>query len=174
MKSVERGTIAVDPSGAYATLTFRRRYAHPPERVWEAISTPEGLAGWLFAHDVTIEPRVGGVISMISGPAGYRSVGTILVWDPPRALAYDWRVEPVPEMPRGEHGTFRYELARVDGDTDLVVTVERITVQTAGGFLPGQHAFLDRLAAQLDGAEPIDWFARFAELRAVYPAWSHG
>lgn len=172
----ERGQMAIDPSGAHATLTFHRTYAHPPARVWDAIATPDGLAGWLFAKDVTLEPRVGGAIAMTSGPTGYRSTGTVLAWDPPRAFAYEWNVAPVAEMPHGERASFHYTLApRADRGTDLAVIVRRISAPTARGFLPGMHAFLDRLAAQLadPGAPLPDWFTRFAVARAVYPEWSH-
>lgn len=170
-----RGTLAIDPAtGAHATLTFHRTYPHPPARVWDAVATAEGLAGWLLARDVVLEPRVGGAIAMTSGPPGYRSTGTVLAYDPPRAFAYEWCVAPVAEMPHGERGTFHYVLAaRADGGTDLHVTVRRITLATARGFLPGVHAFLARLAAQLAGAPLPDWFAEFAAARALYPAWSH-
>jgi hypothetical protein len=60
-----------------------------------------------------------------------------------------------------------------DGDaTRVLATYRRITRQTARGSLPGLHAFLDRLEAQLDGRALPDWLARFAELRADYPEWS--
>ncbi len=168
------GSIAIDPSGAHATLTFHRSYAHPPARVWDAIATPDGLAGWLLATDVTLEPRVGGAIAMTSGPPAYRSTGAVLAWDPPRAFAYEWNVAPVAEMPHGERASFHYTLAtRPDGGTDLTVIVRRISAPVARGFLPGMHAFLDRLAAQLDDAPLPDWVARFAAARAAYPAWSH-
>jgi uncharacterized protein YndB with AHSA1/START domain len=165
-----RGTLVDE--GDHATLTFRRVYRHAPERVWDAIATPEGLAAWLLAREVSIEPRAGGRIEMVSGPAGYRSTGAILAWDRPRLLEYEWNVAPVPEMPRGERAIFRYELT-ADGDsTRLLVTYRRITRGTARGFLPGLHAFLDRLEAQLDGRALPDWIRRFGELRAEYPEWS--
>jgi uncharacterized protein YndB with AHSA1/START domain len=157
---------------ATATLTFERSYRHTPEQVWDAITTPEGLRGWLMCTHAVIEGRVGGRFDMISGPAGYRSTGRILAWEPPRLLEYEWNVDPVPEMPRGEHAIFRYQLTP-DGDTThLLVTYRRLTRQTARGFLPGLHAFLDRLEAQLDGHTPPDWMQRFGELRATYPEWS--
>jgi hypothetical protein len=38
--------------------------------------------------------------------------------------------------------------------------------------LPGLHAFLDRLEAQLGGDKMPGFFERFEELRAEYPEWS--
>jgi uncharacterized protein YndB with AHSA1/START domain len=151
---------------------FDRVYPHRAQDVWDAISTPEGLAGWLLCTDVTIEPRVGGRIEMVSGVAGYRSKGAILVWDPPRCFAYEWTVAPVPEMPAGEHAIFRYELTPDGDETHLRVTYSRITASTARGFLPGLHAYLDRLEAQLDGRPLPDWMARFVEARSAYPRWT--
>ena len=158
--------------GEHATLTFRRLYRHRPEQVWDAIATPDGLRGWLMCTHAVIEGRVGGRIEMISGPPAYRSTGKVLAWEPPRLLEYEWNVAPVPEMPRGEQAIFRYELSPEGTSTRLLVTYRRLTRQSARGFLPGLHAFLDRLEAQLDARPLPEWLARFAELRAAYPEWS--
>src|SRR5215510_10267499 len=165
-----RGTLV--EVGDYATLTFRRVYRHAPEHVWDAIATPEGLRAWLMCTHAVIEGRVGGRIELVSGPPGYHSTGKILVWEPPRVLEYEWNVAPVPEMPHGERAIFRYELAPDGDSTRVLVTYRRITRQTARGFLPGLHAFLDRLEAQLDGRALPDWMQRFGELMVEYPEWS--
>ena len=165
-----RGRLTVD--GDVATLVFERVLHHAPELVWDAIATPEGLKEWLMCSEATIDGRAGGRIEMVSGPAGYRSTGKILIWDPPRVLEYEWKVAPVPEMPLGEDAVFRYELTPQPSSTRLTVTYRRITARTARGFLPGLHAFLDRLAAQLDGDPLPDWLARFGELRGHYPEWT--
>ncbi len=144
---------------------------HTPEHIWAALSTPEGLAAWLMCTNAKIDGRSGGTIETTSGAAQYHSTGTILRRDPPRVLEYEWNVAPVPEMPLGQHAVFRYEL-QPDGDsTVLVVTYRRITRDTARGFLPGLHALLDRLDAQLRGDPLPDWMTRFTELRAAYPEW---
>jgi uncharacterized protein YndB with AHSA1/START domain len=156
----------------YATLTFERLYRHDVEHVWQAIATPEGLREWLMCTHAEIEGHVGGRIELVSGPSGYHSIGQILAWDPPRLLEYEWNVAPVPEMPRGEHAIFRYALTPQGDATHMRVTYRRITRQTARGFLPGLHAFLDRLEAQLDGLPQPDFSQRFAEMRAEYPEWS--
>jgi uncharacterized protein YndB with AHSA1/START domain len=168
--SQPRGT-ATD-EGEHATLTFRRFYRHTAAQVWEAIATPDGLRGWLMCSEALIEPRAGGTIAMVSGPPAYRSTGKILTWDPPRVLEYEWNVAPVPEMPRGEQAIFRYELTPDGEATHLLVTYRRLTKQSARGFLPGLHAFLDRLEAQLEGRPLPDWLRRFGELAPTYPEWS--
>ena len=166
-----QGRLTVD--GDTATLVFERILDHSPEHVWAAISTPEGLAEWLMCTEARIDGRAGGTIELVSGPPGYRSTGRILAWDPPRVLEYEWKVAPVPEMPLGEDAVFRYQLdPRPDGTTAMTVTYRRLTRRSARGFLPGLHAFLDRLEAQLDGRPPPDWLARFGELRGEYPEWS--
>ena len=74
-------------------------------------------------------------------------------------------------MPRGERAIFRYELTGDSDVTHLLVTYRRITRATAPGFLPGLHAFLDRLEAQLAGEPLPDWLERFGALRTTYPEW---
>lgn len=165
-----RGTQVVE--GEHATLTFRRTYRHAPQHVWDALTTAEGLRAWLMCTHVDLEPRVGGRIELVSGQGRYHSRGRILAWDPPHVLEYEWNIEPVPEMPRGENAVFRFALTADGASTHLLVTYRRITVATARGFLPGLHAYLDRLEAQLDGAPLPDFLTRFSELRAEYPEWS--
>ena len=159
-------------NGDTATLTFRRLLPHSAEHVWQAIATPEGLAEWLMCSEVKIDGRRGGTVEMVSGPARYRSSGAILNWDPPHLFEYEWNVGPTPEMPLGMNAIFRYELTRQTDSTLLTVTYRRITKDTAPGFLPGLHAFLDRLEAQLAKQPLPDWQARFDDLRAHYPAWT--
>jgi uncharacterized protein YndB with AHSA1/START domain len=167
-----RGILVDDEDGEHATLTFSRTYRHAVGQVWDAIATADGLREWLMCTHAVVEGRVGGRIETVSGPPGYRSSGTIRVWQPPRVLEYEWNVAPVPEMPRGERAIFRYELTPDGETTKLLVTYRRVTRQTARGFLPGLHAFLDRLEAQLDGRALPDWLQRFAAVRSEYPEWS--
>ena len=171
MTDNERGAI-VDDDGHTVTLTFRRILRHTPEHVWEALSTPAGLEGWLMCTHANIEPRAGGDFELVSGPAGYHSTGKIRHWDPPHVLEYEWKVAAVSEMPLGQDAIFRFELVpQPDNTTLLVVTYRRITKDTAGGFLPGTHVFLDRLEAQLAGTPLPDWMTRFIAIRDTYPEW---
>jgi len=157
--------------GQYSTIVFQRVLQHAPELVWDAITNPEELKGWLMCSSARIDGRTGGSIEMISGPAQYHSKGRILAWDPPHLLEYEWKVAAVSEMPMGQDAVFRYELTRQGDSTLLTVTYSRITKEVATGFAPGTHALLDRLAAQLDRQPLPDWMKRYDEVRPLYPAW---
>jgi uncharacterized protein YndB with AHSA1/START domain len=126
-----------------------------------------------MATDVKIAARAGGRFEMVSGPARFHSTGQILVWEPPRVLEYEWNVGPVPEMPAGERAIVRYELEPRGDATHMVITYRGLTLHTSRGFLPGLHAFLDRLEAQLEGGALPGFVERFQELCAEYPEWSH-
>ncbi len=93
-------------------------------------------------------------------PAGAKHMtGRILVWDPPRVLAHEWRPSIV------EPGVVRYEPAP-DGDgTILTFTHRGLGVRNAHGFVPGTHACLDKPAAHLDGEPLPAWEARYAEVQ---------
>jgi uncharacterized protein YndB with AHSA1/START domain len=60
----------------------------PPERVWDAIATGDGLSSWFLPSDV--EEREGGAVAFHMGDTS--SEGTVTGWDPPRRLVYeeDW------------------------------------------------------------------------------------
>jgi uncharacterized protein YndB with AHSA1/START domain len=153
------GTLTIE--GDRAVLTLERRLHYPIEAVWSAITDPAQRGRWF--GETTIEPREGGVIDMVpTGPATpphlKRMTGRILVWDPPHVLEHEWKQSVV------EDGVVRYEL-RGDGDgTVLRFSHRGLGVPNAKGFLPGTHAFLDRLEAHLDGRKPPNWAERYREV----------
>lgn len=157
--------------GDSASLLFERRFAHPPEAVWAALTDPAQLRKW-FMTTATIDGRPGGSVEMVSGPARLQWTGRILTWDPPRVYEYEWNIDPRPEMPEGERSIVRWELTPDGGGTVLTLAHRRLTKRTALGFAPGTHAFLDRLAAQLEAAPMPDWMGRYGEVKDAYPAWS--
>lgn len=70
-------------------VRFVRRYPHPVERVWTAVTDPAELAHW-FPSSVTVQPRAGGTISFADDPHLEPSRGTVLAFDPPRRFAFTW------------------------------------------------------------------------------------
>ncbi|GAA2669964.1 putative conserved protein YndB, AHSA1/START domain [Actinosynnema pretiosum] len=59
------------------TITEEQELAHPPERVWRAITTGAGNLGWLYPMEV--EPGVGGAVS--------RGGAEVVEWEPPHRFA---------------------------------------------------------------------------------------
>jgi uncharacterized protein YndB with AHSA1/START domain len=84
---MDRGTY-VEHLGRPA-VRFQRTYGHPVEKVWAAVATPEGLAHW-FPSTVALEPHAGGKITFTDDPNMEGTAGEVLVFDPPRRLAFTW------------------------------------------------------------------------------------
>jgi uncharacterized protein YndB with AHSA1/START domain len=148
--------------GELATLVFRRLLRHPPRLVWEAITEPDQIRVW-FMTEAKIEPRKGGRVELVTGPARVSATGRILEWDPPRVYEYEWNIGPSAFTPKGEASVVRWELTPTGEGTLLVLTHRRLTRATATVFSRGVRAFLNRLAAQLDGVLLPDWQSQVDE-----------
>lgn len=161
--SLDLGTLLIEDGTT--TLRFERRLPHPIEAVWSAITDPTARAHWF--GPTRIEGHAGGLIETVPDDppvpeAMKRMQGRILVWDPPRVLEHEWVQQIV------EAGVVRYEL-RSEGETTLLTFTHRgLGMANARGFIPGTHAYLDRLAAVLGKTPVPDWSDRFAELRPAY------
>jgi uncharacterized protein YndB with AHSA1/START domain len=69
-----------------SVLRMERRLAHPPEKVWRALTEPDRLADW-FPSSVRVDLRVGGEITFDFPPD---TPGVVTELDPPRVFAYTW------------------------------------------------------------------------------------
>jgi len=79
-------------------------------------------------------------------------------------LEHEWKQSVV------EDSVVRYEL-RADGSGTLLRFSHRgMGIANATGFLPGTHAFLDRLEAYLAGEELPNWAVRYREVAESQPA----
>jgi uncharacterized protein YndB with AHSA1/START domain len=147
--------------GEKAVLRFERRLPYPIEVVWSAITDPAHRNKWM--GETTIEAHEGGVIeTMPTGPPQppeqKRMTGRILVWDPPHVFEHEWNQRII------EESVVRYELSP-DGDGTLLRFSHRgLGVSNAQGFLPGTHAFFDRLEAHLAGEAMPNWAQRYREV----------
>jgi uncharacterized protein YndB with AHSA1/START domain len=71
------------------TVRVERRYPHPIEKVWRAVTTPEHLGQW-FPSPVEIDLRPGGAMRFgaFDGDAG--AEGAVENVDAPRRLTFTW------------------------------------------------------------------------------------
>ena len=135
-----------------AFIRFERSLNHPRERVWQALSTPEGMAQWL-AHRAEIEPVEGGHFALWLGGPGNDATpipGVVLVFDPPAVLEVEGG---------GEDGVMRWEL-RAQGDGCLLTFTHTLLLgeRVRNSVVAGWHQLLEHLPEMLEG-RATDWLA---------------
>jgi uncharacterized protein YndB with AHSA1/START domain len=128
--------------------------AHPPETVWAALTTAEGLGAW-FGNKATIDLRPGGAIRMWWTEGGSVEMRVERV-EQPTLFAFTWHIDGLPEDdPRRTYAEFTLEA--VGAGTRLRV-VETGFAQLSGdthrtaydGHTEGWARELGELAAYLD------------------------
>lgn len=143
------GTLGMTEDGRFA-LRFERRLAHPPEKVWRALTETDRLRAWfvqILDYDrLVIDPRPGARLEFPPAPE-HAGLGTghgeVLRADPPYLLEYTWDAE-----------TLRWELTP-DGPGCLLVFTDIFPDRGSASALgAGWHAGLDLLQAALDGTPP--------------------
>lgn len=156
---MERGTFT-DHEGRPA-VRFERTYDHPVERVWAAVSEPEGLARW-FPSTVRIEPRAGGVIEFEGDPHMEPTSGTVLRYEPPHAFSFTWGGDEL-----------HFELAP-EGDSGCTLTLINVLEarDTAARNAAGWTVCLAELDQSLTGAASSGPHGDLAEpWKPVYDAY---
>lgn len=142
-------------------LRYQRRLAHPPPKVWRALTEPAEQAAW-FPCAVEGERRLGARLRFVfTGDEGPPDEGTITEWNPPHALAFTWGEE-----------ALRWELRPTDGGCLLTFTATFDERAKAPRDATGWHLCLDALAASLGGeVSPSIWAKeRAAVVTAEYAA----
>jgi uncharacterized protein YndB with AHSA1/START domain len=128
--------------------------AHPPTKVWQALTTAEGLGTW-FGEKATVDLRVGGLAQLTFG--GNDTVDLrIERLEPPHIFGYTWGISGLPaEDPRRTYVEFTLEPV---GDGTRLTVVESGFAQVAedlhasayGGNVQGWQSELDELVEYLD------------------------
>lgn len=129
---------------------------HPPERVWAALTTAEGLGAW-FGDEVAIDLRPGGA-GQLRWAGGSRADLRVERVDEPRVFGFTWRLPEMPEDdPRRTYVEFTLEAA---GDGTRLRVAETGFAQFPGdlhgklyrGHTEGWARELGELGDYLDGA----------------------
>jgi uncharacterized protein YndB with AHSA1/START domain len=126
----------------------------PPEKVWAAITTAEGLGTW-FGHKATVDLRVGGV-AQVTWDGGDSHELRIERLEPPRVLGWTWAIFGLAEDdPRRTYVEFTLE---PDAAGTRLTVVETGFAQLPGdlhtgaygGNVEGWQKELDELAGYLN------------------------
>ncbi|MFC0528615.1 SRPBCC domain-containing protein [Phytohabitans kaempferiae] len=130
--------------------------AHMPERVWQALTTAEGLGTW-FGNSAEVDLKVGG-LAKLTWDSGDTATLTIERLDPPRVFAYSWSIFGLPEGdPRRTYVEFTLEPAGAGTTLTMVETgfaqvPDADTHEKAySGNTKGWTHELGELVAYLDG-----------------------
>ena len=138
-----------------STLTFVRHLPGPIERVWSYLTDPKFLVTWF--SDGTVADFIGGEVNFEMG-----ATGRITAYEPPRLLEYTWNEEDAAVGPV-VNSLLRWELAPEGSGVRLTLTHSRLPEAEVLAHGAGWHAFLERLAASVEGRklEPFeDLYAR--------------
>ena len=153
------GLGSLDRAADRPRLRFERRLAHPPERVWRAITEPEELAAWFPDTIVVEEWRVGAPLRFEPAPGmGEGFAGEVLAFEPPRLVEFSWGTDAI-----------RIEV-EPDGDGTLLRLVDTIDdLGKAARDGAGWHVCLDQLEHRLDGTDaPWSPGDRWGEVHPAY------
>ena len=131
--------------------------AHPPARVWAALTTAEGLAAW-FGNEATIDLRPGGAARMRWSEAGFTAEMRVERVEEPTVFGFTWPIYGLPEGdPRRTYVEFTLEPAGAGTRLTVVESgfaqlPEDAHVKAYGGNTEGWAKELGELAAYLDAA----------------------
>jgi len=131
--------------------------AHPPAKVWAALTTAEGLGAW-FGNEATIDLRPGGAARMRWNEEGFTAEMRVERVEEPRVFGFTWPVYGLPEDdPRRTYVEFTLE--PVGAGTRLRVVEsgfaqlpEDVYRKAYDGNTEGWAKELGELAAYLDAA----------------------
>ena len=157
------GTIE-EVDGRY-TLRFERRFKHPVEKVWDALTRPDQITQWWGEGEVQLDLVEGGkyhirttgppeLVEAIIAEAGTDALvsdDTVLRVDPPFLFEHTFGSDP--------GSIARWELQREDDGCRLTLSHTEppgFDIANAPRDLGGWHAVLDQLGVLLDG-KPVPW-----------------
>jgi len=150
------------------TMVYERRYPHPIERVFEAVSTAEHLDVWMLPES-RVERRLGGSCGFGWGGSADdpgATHGTITEWSPPTTVQYTFEGD---TTVKGSSSFMRFDLEALDDASTLLLftlhflpgdeeeqpypggDLPALGTAWRPGFVAGYHEMLDELGLYLLG-----------------------
>jgi uncharacterized protein YndB with AHSA1/START domain len=146
----------LEPAGDRWRLRFTRRLAHPPAKVWRALTEAEHRDAW-FPQQIVGGWSVGAPLRFVSQGGDFE--GEVLAFEPPSMLEFRWGTD-----------TIRLEVAPDGGMGTVLTLLDTFEKQgKAARDAAGWHECLDNLEQALAGAKP-SW-APGERWKAVHPKY---
>lgn len=127
------------------SIDFERTFAHPPDRVWRAITDPQELGRWLMETDFAPEAGRGFSMRCDDGCGGEDVYACkVLEIEPEKRMRWSWQL--------GEAETIvEFTLEPVGGGTRLTVAhsgdIDPAMVEGFKGGWPGKLEAIDAVLA---------------------------
>jgi uncharacterized protein YndB with AHSA1/START domain len=145
----------LEPAGDQWRLRFTRRLAHPPEKVWRALTEPAHLQTW-FPQHIEGDWKAGARLTFKSEGGDF--AGQVLTVEPPAVLEFTWGTD-----------TLRFEV-EPDGEGSVLTVLDTFAeLGKAARDAAGWHECLDNLERALDGQQQPS--APGAVWKAVHPTY---
>ena len=132
--------------------------ASTPEKVWQALTSPEFTRKYFWDRDIELEPKRGGafVLRLPDGRVNVR--GKVLECDPPRLLKVTWMVEWPEEFRKLPECVVTYEIAKAGEAVRLTMTESHswnVPEAILSGGRTGWPAILSSLKSLLETGKPL-------------------
>ena len=133
----------LEPAGDHTVLRYRRRLAHPPQKVWRALTEDDHLAAW-FPTAIEGTRSAGSRLQFsFRESEGAPFDGQMLAYDPPSLMELRWADD-----------ILRFELESDGPGCILRLTVTFPGYGKAARDAAGWHVCLEQLTHVLDGTPP--------------------
>ncbi len=132
--------------------------AAPPEKVWQALTSPDFTRKYFWDRTVEIEPKIGGAF-VLRLPDGRINVqGKVVGWDPPRKLSVTWQVAWPEEFRKLPECLVNYDIAQAGDAVRLTMTESHsweVPEAILSGGRSGWPAILSSLKSLLETGKPL-------------------
>jgi uncharacterized protein YndB with AHSA1/START domain len=132
--------------------------ASTPEKVWEALTSPDFTKQYFFGRTIEIEPQTGGsfILRMPDGRVDVK--GNVVEWSPPRRLSVTWTVDWMPEMRDLPECLVTYDIAQAGESVRLTMTEAHqwdVPEGLLAGGRAGWPAILSSFKSVLETGKPL-------------------
>lgn len=140
-----------------------------PEKLWDALTSPEFSQKYWFGFRFEVEQKVGGNVRILppKGMEGHGDhAGKVLVCEPHRKLVYTWQQADTPEIAKKRDGLSRvtYELTPMGSQVKLRLIHENLLPEdvekdptTFKGVNNGWPAVISSLKSLLENGVALDF-----------------
>jgi uncharacterized protein YndB with AHSA1/START domain len=133
--------------------------ASTPEKVWEALTSPEFTQQYFFGFTIDVQPKSGGDFFLRYPDGRVHISGKVLDWSPPKRFSCTWTTEGVTEFAELPECIITYEIEQVGDALRLTMTESHnwdIPEAILAGGRMGWPAILSNLKSVLETGKAMD------------------